>query len=204
MKIQIMLIMLLTALAFVNQSNAQHGDQNHNPMEAKEVNEEHSLYHLDAVWTDHRQKPLQLSDFQGQPVVVTMFYGNCTQVCPILIRDANRVYSTVNKSLRNQVKVLAITFDPDNDTPEALRAYAIDRKLDIPGWHFVTGPASSIRELAMMLGVQYTKKGDGHFAHSNLVTVLDGEGKIVRRLEGLNQPVDDAALWIERYLRKNL
>lgn len=204
MKFQIIVIVLLTALVFVKPGNAQHAHQNHNAMEAKEINDDHSLFHLDAVWTDHRDQRIQLRDFQGQPIVITMFYGNCTQVCPILIRDANRIYNAVDATFRDQLKVLAVTFDPENDTAEVLRNYAIEKELNIPQWHFVTGSSSSIRELAMMLGVQYTQKSDGHFAHSNLVTVLDGEGNIVHRLEGLNQPVDEAAEWIEQYLKKNL
>jgi protein SCO1/2 len=54
-----------------------------------------------------------------------------------------------------------------------------------------------------MLGVKYQQTGDGHFAHSNLVTVLDTEGKIAKRVEGLNQPMNEAATVIEGLL-KNL
>ena len=179
---------------------AQHSHQNHNAMDTKEVSSEHSVYHTQAEWTNHRNETFLLHELKGKPVIVTMFYGNCTQVCPILIRDANRVFTAVDSSLRNDVQVLAITFDTKNDTPEILKAYANKKELNIPQWHFVTGPDAAIRELAMMLGVQYSKKSDGHFAHSNLVTVLDSKGRIVHRLEGLNQPVDEAARWIENQL----
>lgn len=185
---------------------AQHGHGDHansNALEAKSVNMEHSLYHMDAEWVNHRNETLELADFSGKPLVVVMYYGNCVQVCPILIRDANRVFEAVDESLRDQVRVLAVTFDPENDTPERLHAYAEEKGLNIPEWHFITGERADIRELAMLLGVEYTKKGDGHFAHSNLVTVLDDAGKIVQRLEGLNQPVDEAAKTIETILNNN-
>lgn len=201
MKIQLItLTFILMLFAGLRAGLAQNGHENHNAMAAGEISSEHSLYHLDAVWTDQRNEQFSLSEFRGQPVIITMFYGNCTQVCPILIRDANRVYSALDESQREKVKVLAFTFDPENDTPELLNKYAAEKDLNIPEWHFVTGSSSSIRELAMMLGVQYTRKSDGHFAHSNLVTVLDGEGRIVQRLEGLNQPVAHAAQWIRNYL----
>ncbi|MEX2436428.1 MAG: SCO family protein [Balneolaceae bacterium] len=204
MKIQlIILAFFFMHLAGLQLGLAQNGHENHKATAAGEISSEHSLYHLDAVWTDHRNEQFSLSEFRGQPVIITMFYGNCTQVCPILIRDANRVYSALDESQREKVKVLAITFDPENDTPERLSEYAAEKNLNTPEWHFVTGSSTSIRELAMMLGVQYTRKSDGHFAHSNLVTVLDGEGRIVQRLEGLNQPVEDAAHWIQNYLTLN-
>jgi protein SCO1/2 len=52
----------------------------------------------------------------------------------------------------------------------------------------------------MLLGVQFAEKSDGHFSHSNLVTILDKEGRILQRIEGLNQPVEEAAAQIEELL----
>lgn len=164
---------------------------------------EHSLYHLDVEWTDHRGNYVILSDFRGAPVIVVMFYGNCTEVCPILIRDAWRLYSAVDESVRSAVSVLAVTFDTENDTPEVLHQYAEHEQLNIPGWHFMTAASSDVRTLATLLGVQYSKKSDGHFSHSNLVTVLDEEGRIVERIEGLNQPVSDAASTINLMLDRD-
>lgn len=98
------------------------------------------------------------------------------------------------------MNVLAVSFDPENDTPDVLKAYAEYEQLDIPGWHFVTAEPAKIRELAMLLGVQYSKKSNGHYAHSNLVTVLDGNGKIAQRVEGLGRNMAPAATWInERF-----
>lgn len=188
-------------LLFAQAAMGQH--MNHNAMDAQPVESEHSIYHMDGTWTDHRGEKFQLSDLQGQPVVVVMFYGNCTQVCPILIRDAKRVYEAVDENLRSEINVLAVTFDPKNDTPDVLNDYAIKKELNVPQWHFTTGNPSDIRELAMLLGVQYAQKSDRHFSHSNLVTVLDSEGRIAHRLEGLNQPVEEAAEWINNEIQKN-
>ncbi len=188
-------------LMFAQPAIGQH--MNHNAMDAQPVESEHSIYHMDATWTDHRGETFRLADLQGQPVVVVMFYGNCTQVCPILIRDARRVYEAVDENIRSEINVLAITFDPENDTPEVLKKYAIKKDLNVPQWHFTMGNPADIRELAMLLGVQYAQKSDGHFSHSNLVTVLDSEGRIAHRVEGLNQPVEHAANWINHEIQKN-
>ena len=184
---------ILLTLAFAMNLSAQHHHNGDNTLSAGTVNSEHSIYHLDAQWTDHRGDTYSLRDFSGEPVIVIMFYGNCTQVCPILIKDAWRLYSSIDKSIRDSVNVLAITFDTENDTPEVLHNYAEYEQLNIPGWHFMTSESAKVRSLAMMLGVQYTKKSDGHFAHTNLVTVLDKRGRIVKRVEGLNQPMEKAA-----------
>jgi len=199
------ILLLLIGFAMLPlEADAQHGHQSHansNALKSGEVNKEHSLHHMQAKWISHRNETVRLSDFAGKPVIIVMYYGNCTQVCPILIRDANRVYEAVDETLRKNVRVLAVTFDPVNDTPEKLNKYAAKKNLDLPEWHFMTGSKTDIRELAMLTGVEYSRKSDGHFAHSNLVTVLDGSGKIMSSLEGLNQPVQEAANRINNYLR---
>lgn len=197
--ITILLFLFLLPMAAAAQ-HSHHGHANSNELQAKEVNKEHSLHHMQAEWTTHRNEKITLRDFAGKPVIVVMYYGNCTQVCPILIRDVNRLFESVDQKIRNDIRVLAVTFDPDNDTPEKLNEYAAEKNLDLPEWHFVTGKKTDIRELAMLIGVEYSKKSNGHFAHSNLVTLIDGDGKIVLRMEGLNQPVDEASKWLNNYL----
>lgn len=194
-KVYLIALFLMMGTSLIAQH--QHNHSSDNALSATEIDVEHSLYHLDAEWTDHRGERVELTDFTGQPVIVVMFYGNCTDVCPILIQDAWRLYSEVDESVRDDVNVLAISFDTENDTPDVLNEYAEYEQLDIPGWHFMTADDADIRTLAMMLGVQYSKKSDGHFAHSNLVTVLDKKGRIAQRVEGLNQPMDAAAETIE-------
>jgi hypothetical protein len=48
--------------------------------------------------------------------------------------------------------------------------------------------------------VRYKQAPDGGFAHSNLITVLDGEGRIAERFEGLGVPAAPAAEKIARLL----
>lgn len=197
------LLFILLIFGLTTSLHAQHHHAGNEALDAGEISSEHSLYHLDAEWTDHRGDTYSFSDFSGEPVIVVLFYGNCTQVCPMLIQDTRRLYSMLDEADRASVNVLAVTFDTENDTPEVLREYAEQEQLNILGWYFMTSGAASVRSLAMMLGVQYSKKSDGHFAHSNLVTVLDQQGRVARRVEGLNQPMDEAAETIRSIIDKN-
>lgn len=193
------LILIFMTGAMLN-LKAQHQHSENSMLKAGKISG-HSLFHLNAGFETHRGEEVQLKDFAGSPLIVVMFYGNCTQVCPILIQDTWRLYSEVDENLREQVNVLAVSFDTENDTPEVLREYAKYEQLDIEGWHFAVSGNANVRSLAMMLGVQYNKEGDGEFAHSNLVSVLDGKGNIVKRVEGLNQPMKEAAEHIEELLK---
>ncbi|MEX0685528.1 MAG: SCO family protein [Balneolales bacterium] len=193
MKTTEFILTLLVVMGFYSVGWAQnHGHgHDHNAIKATEI-QDHSIYHTMAEWTDHRGDVYELNDFKGNPLIVVMFYGNCVDVCPILIQDAWRLFREIDQSNKEHVRVLAVTFDPDNDSPAVLHAYADAQQLNIPGWHFMTGNRSGIRELAMMLGVEFRQTGNGNFEHSNLVTVIDTEGVVVERIEGLGQPVEEA------------
>lgn len=195
-----LILLILLGLSGVSAQDHGHG---HNAMKADKVHD-HSLFHLQSNWTDHRGDNYQIGDFEGKPLIVVMFYGTCVEVCPILIQDTWRLYNEIEQTIREDVHVLAVTFDPENDTPEVLYEYAVSQQLDIPGWHFMTGGRSAIRELAMMLGVRFRERSDGDFEHSNLISVLDTEGLVVERLEGLGQPIDHAGQKIMEIVQKGV
>lgn len=191
---QITLLFVIVLLPVI--ASSQHMMDNPS-LEAAEITHSESLYHMAAEWTNQNGKSVQLDDFHGKPLMVVMFYGQCTGTCPVLIQRTWKLYNELGKSARDRLQVLAVSFDYKNDTPEALKAYAESEQLDLPGWNFVTGQHSDIRELAMLLGVQYRERSDGHFEHSNLITVLDGDGRIAVQNEGITGELKSTASAIE-------
>ena len=151
-----------------------------------------SLHHLEDVWTDHRGDGVRLADHRGHPTVVVLFYGTCISACPVLLRDAELIEAGLPDDLRATTHFLMVTFDPERDTPERLAGYAADKGLDRERWSFLTADDRAVRRLAAALGVRYRPDGQGGFAHTNLITVLDGDGVPVARLEGLGLGPDAA------------
>ena len=148
-----------------------------------------SLYHLDSSWTDHRGRPFDLSDLRGAPVVVTMIYASCETACPVLVRDVARTFEALPPEAQDDVNVLVVSFDPERDAPERLGRYVVAAGLEHPSWRFSVGDAHATRALAALLGVRYRPAGDGMFSHTNLIAVLDADGRLVLRTEGLGLPV---------------
>jgi protein SCO1 len=144
-----------------------------------------SLFHLRDAWTDQRGHMLRLADLAGHPTVVVMFYGNCMTACPVLLRDAERIEAALPVLDRARTRFLMVTFDPASDTPERMAAYAAEKGLDRERWSFLTADDRAVRRLAGALGVRYRPDGQGGFAHSNLVTLLDPGGVVALRREGL-------------------
>jgi protein SCO1/2 len=151
-----------------------------------------SLYHLDAAWTDHRGEPLHLADLRGHPVLVSMIYASCQTACPVLVRDLARTWEALPDGIREDARVLVVSFDPERDAPERLAAYVAASGLEHPAWRFAVGEAHATRALAALLGVRYRPAGDGMFSHTNLIAVLDADGRVAYRVEGLGMPVDGA------------
>lgn len=186
-------IILLTMVVFLPVfAMAQQQSEEHRSLEAVNIQNAQSLYPVQTEWINQNNETVRLADFAGQPLIMVMFYGKCTGTCPVLIQRTWNLYNRLDESAQQQVQVFAVSFDYKNDTPQALNTYAEMEQLDLPGWHFVTADHPEIRELAMLLGVQYRERNDGHFEHTNLITVLDGEGRITERVSGLQQPLDDA------------
>lgn len=184
-------LLFACAPAFGDDPHAGHGK--HDAMAAAPVDHAESIYHLEGAWTDHRGTEFTLASLRGGPVVMVMIYGSCTTACPILVNDARRLEAMLADDVRAKTRFVLVSFDPVNDTPEALADYAAGRGLDDSRWRFVRGDRAQIRALAMLLGVRYRDNGDGTFDHSNLVTVLDADGRAVHRIEGLMRPMDAAA-----------
>lgn len=153
---------------------------------------ERSIYQVEAEFTNDAGERVTLAALRGRPVVLAMFFANCTYACPLLVSDMARLRAALPEGLREDVQLVLVSFDAERDTPEALKAYRERVGLDAQ-WTLLHGDAESVQELAMVLGVKYKREASGEYAHSNLLTVLDREGEVVKRVEGLQQPVAAAA-----------
>ncbi|MEZ4329566.1 MAG: SCO family protein [Polyangiales bacterium] len=145
-----------------------------------------TLHDLDVAFTDASGASVRLRDLSGAPALITMFYGSCTTICPLILTDLARVTEGVGDP---SLRVVAATFDPERDTAERLGAITRERGLDPVRFRLVRGDEEGTRDLAMALGIQYRRLPSGEFAHSALITLIDAEGHVVTRHEGVGQPL---------------
>lgn len=156
-----------------------------------------SIYHLTTSFTDHHERQVALPDLRGAPTVFVMFYGDCTTACPLLVRYAEQIEAALPEGLAGETQFVMVSFDTERDTPARLLAYAEEKGLDKANWHWLVGTPLQTRQLATLLGVQYRDAGNGMFAHSNLITVVDADGVPTARLEGLGIDLQPAVAAIE-------
>jgi protein SCO1/2 len=75
------------------------------------------------------------------------------------------------------IELVTISLDPENDTPEALRAYAKSLRADLTNWHFATGPTDRLK---MIVGggfdIYFDRKEDGRLVYDPAIMLVDGVG----------------------------
>lgn len=137
-----------------------------------------SVYNLDSIWQDEDGKATPLSALRGQPVILAMAYTSCKDMCPLIVADMIWIEDQANKRGLTKNTFAFFSFDTDIDTPEKLKAYALEHGLDPKRWSLFHGDKSAVRELAAVLGIRYKRDASGNFDHSNVITLLDAEGAI--------------------------
>lgn len=143
-----------------------------------------SIYELPAGFIDQDGAPGKLDAYRGHPTLVAMFYASCPLACPRLIANVKNLEASLSAVERADLRVLLVTIDPENDTPEALRGVIARHKLDAARWKLFTGKEDDIRDAAAVLGIKY-RESDGTINHSSVITLVDREGRIQGRYDGL-------------------
>jgi protein SCO1/2 len=168
-------------------ANCAAGEEAATPLTAR------SIYQAEGKWTDDRGEAFSLATLRGRPVVLAMFFANCSYACPMLVSDMQRLRAALPADVRAKARFVLVSFDVARDTPAALAAYRARMGLEADTWTLLHGDAGTVQELAMLLGVKYKQDAQGQFSHSNLITVLNREGEIAHQRAGLAGDVSIAA-----------
>ncbi len=152
---------------------------------------EASLLELDFPLTDRDGRTRHLSEFAGQPMVVSMVYTSCKSVCPRITADLKALDRALPAELRARTRFVLFSLDPARDTPAAMTAFVREHGLD-EHWTLLAASEDDMRTIAAVLGVRFRPDADGEIAHSAVIAVTDDHGVLRHRQVGVGQ--DAAAL----------
>ncbi len=136
-------------------------------------------------------RPVSLEDLRGRAVVLDFIFTHCPGPCPTLTGLQKDVRKALSPEQRARVRFVSITLDPERDTPEALRAYAETRGVDLEGWSFLTGPADEVNAVVRAYGVGVIRREGQEPEHLVATFVIDAQGQIASRILGLDPPVEE-------------
>jgi protein SCO1 len=181
---------IVTATAAAGAENASQADETDtaetptarsSPWLEPEQREE--SYNLDFDVLDHTGQALNLRDLLGRPMAVTMIYTRCPDpnMCPlmaVLIGDLEQ--RLAEAELAGRARLVVVSFDPTNDTPEVLRDYMTSRGIDFSSAVGIVPPEDDVRELVWEFGTAVQSAPGGLLGHSIDLYLIDAHGRFVR------------------------
>ncbi|MBT8433892.1 MAG: SCO family protein [Gammaproteobacteria bacterium] len=127
---------------------------------------------------------LRFAQLRGKPLVLSMVYTSCYQICPMTTRHLSKVIQKARAALGDDSFTVAVVgFDSAVDTPDAMRYFGAKQNVSDQGWKLLSADKQTIEALSRDLGFLYYPSSNG-FDHLIQATVIDAEGKVYRQVYG--------------------
>ncbi len=130
---------------------------------------------------DEQGRPFTEEALRGHPTIVDFIFTRCDTICPVITMKMQRLQEKLMDRKADPIKILSITVDPANDTPEKLAAYAAKYHAIPEKWRFVTGAPDKVKELVegpfmnSMMQEGLTKTGAPQISHNGYFILVDGD-----------------------------
>jgi protein SCO1/2 len=150
----------------------------------------------DFTLTNELGRTLRLSDFRGRVLAFTFIFTRCPypDFCPRMTDHFARAQKALSEQANapENVKFLSISFDPEHDTPDLLRAYAERHAYDPERWSLATGAWDQLEPLTAHFGLIFGRDVPPEKMEHNLRTVVvRPSGKIHAILPSNEWEVED-------------
>lgn len=145
---------------------------------------DYTLPAVTLVRADGTKVPFPSDMDDGRPVLLNFIYTTCTAICPVL----SQTFSSFQKKLgpeAEKVRMISVSVDPDQDTPERLAEYA-KRYQAGPQWTHYTGSVDASIKVQKAFGAYFVDKMN----HRPVVFLRAAPGQPWVRLDGFTTPDD--------------
>ena len=138
----------------------------------------------DYRFIDTTGEALTLGQLRGKPLVLSMVYTSCYQICPMTTRHLSKIVQKARAALGDDSFAVAVVgFDTAVDTPDAMRYFGAKQGISDQGWKLLSADPQMIKVLSQDLGFLYYPSSNG-FDHLIQATVIDAEGRVYRQVYG--------------------
>jgi protein SCO1 len=183
--------------------------QDHLPNFLEKVKVEQKLNQqlpLGLPFVDDTGKQVKLGDyFDKRPVILALVYYNCQILCS---EELNGLVGALemlpNYTPGKDFNIVVASIDPSEGPAVAAKKKAesvkrYGRMETASGWHFLTGPESSIQALSQAVGFGYLRVPgpDGklnQFAHASSLQIVTPEGRLAQYYMGVEYSPKDLKL----------
>ena len=121
------------------------------------------------AFVDQAGAPFTSASLEGKVWVANFIFTRCPNVCPKFTAKMGTLQDRSKAQLPG-LKLVSFTVDPENDTPEVLKAYGEKFQADFTRWQFVRGERPELEKVIRQGMLQPMDPGDG----KDLNTVVHG------------------------------
>ena len=133
--------------------------------------------------TDGRGGDVDTRTLRGKPYALTFLFTECPDVCPAIGQQVRIAFEQLGQDA-DRVAAVAISVDPEGDTPEKVRAFA-DRQRLPRNFQYAIGTTRQLEPVWNDYFVQADMTGRAETStHTASVWLVDGRGRLRTRYAG--------------------
>ena len=130
---------------------------------------------------NHDGRSVRSSDLRGRVVVLTFLDSQCTEACPIVASQIGRAVARLSSAERDEVRAVAISTDPVEDTPASVRTF-LERQGVLGSLLYLGGSEREMRTLWRGFQILSSLESGKDALHSAPVRVYSRDGVWVATL----------------------
>jgi protein SCO1/2 len=150
----------------------------------------------DFTLTNQNGKVTTLADLSNHVWVADIIFTRCAGPCPRMTGQMKSLQDLLPQN--SNAKLVTLTTDPDNDTPEVLKKYGERFNADFNRWTFLTGTKKEIAALAsgslklsaVPVPLEDQKSVADLFIHTTIFVVVDKHAQLRGIFETGGEGVD--------------
>lgn len=139
-------------------------------------------------------------NIKGHITVMGFIYTHCPDICPMTTHNMYLTEKQLKEDEIENVRFVALSFDPERDTPEVLTQFAKVRELDFNTWTLLTGDKTTINDLLKRFDVRaiktdetFNEDGNSEYSmmHTDRISLIDADGILRKNYKGSTLNIEE-------------
>ena len=143
------------------------------------------------AFVNQLNEPFNNEKLDGKIFIANFFFTQCPSICPPMRQQLIGISESIDT---DDFLIVSHTIDPNNDTPDVLKAYAEATGISSERWQFVTATEAQTKAQAKQYMTNFKPNEEGtDFYHSSYATLVDKD-RMIRGFYDLLKPKEVSLL----------
>jgi len=135
----------------------------------------------DFTLPDYTGASVSSQELEGKVVLLTFLDAQCTEACPIIASQIARTLERLTSEEEEQIAAIAISTDPEEDTPEAVASF-LEKNRAVGKLRYLVAPVERLRPVWESFQIVASLDTGSDTLHSAPVRIYDRDGTWVATL----------------------